>query len=273
MDGTDDFDRLGRAVARVLRDAFATAEAMREEGLLQRAHSARVLDEELAGYVGSARAVPSKVADQAATMSRSLHETHDSALAVIESLLLSAQEEARAIRTQALTDARAIVAQADEVLDRARGEAEVERDRARAEAKAGLAQIKRSVMELEDEVRSSHRATLEKAAAAAKMILDQARRYHQGAADEVDRMIEAAAADAAELRRAALDEGSRLAARMASVVDVDRRSAPTPILAPERPPSASPGAAPPMSAAGGGGGPVRTPAASRGRRHTAPRRS
>lgn len=192
MDGNDDFELLGKAVARVLRDAFSAAAATRADTAARFEAEERLLDEKL-------RAV----------------------FAEVDELRARATDEAQAIRAQALSDARSIIEGADAELGRARQLMAEERVRLDSELKDLVRNVHRAVDALERSVRGDHSQLLEKAASEARMILRQARLHHRSTAREVDRMIEAAANEAAALRDTALSDAARVAARVRGVVDME----------------------------------------------------
>lgn len=184
----DDFDLLGRAVARVLRDAFAASAATR-----------------------------ASAAEQASAFDDALAQARSQVAAV----LAAATTEAENIRTQALDDARDIVLGADAEVLAARRLLAEERVRLDDGLKDLVRDVHRSVGTLERSVRSDHLELFERATAEAQMILRQARLHHRATAREVDRMIEAAAQEAADLRHSALADAARVAARVRGVVHID----------------------------------------------------
>lgn len=192
MDASDDFELLGKAVARVLRDAFSAAAATRADSAARFEAEERILDEKL-------RAV----------------------FAEVDELRARATDEAQAIRAQALSDARSIIEGADADLARARQLMAEERVRLDAELKDLVRNVHRAVDALERSVRGDHSQLLERAASEARMILRQARLHHRSTAREVDRMIEAAADEAAALRDTALSDAARVAARVRGVVRME----------------------------------------------------
>lgn len=215
MEPADDFDLLGRAVGRVLREAFATAADAR-----QATNSDR--DAELDRLLAEMRDLPAKLHEQrsaeAATFAASLADAKQE----VADALRAAHEAAEEIRAQAVVDARTIVDGAAAEVARARELVAEERVRLDTELKALVRDVRRAVTKLESAAQGDHAAMLDRAATEAQMLLRQARLHHRSTAKEVDRMIEAAAAEAAALRKQALDDAARVAARVRGVVEVPR---------------------------------------------------
>ncbi len=219
MDEIDDFDRLGRAVARVLRDSFDTAAAAR-------ASTTNVFEAELDAVMAEVRALPAKVEADREAESQSLRAAIDKARCSIEESLASARTEADAIRAQAMADATIIVEGAGAEVARARQLVAEERVRLDTELKDLLRDVRTTMQSLEGSARADHEGLLDRATTEARMILRQARLHHRSTAKEVDRMIEAAAAEAAALRSSALADAARIAARVRSVVDLRQPTQP-----------------------------------------------
>ena len=215
MEPADDFELLGRAVSRVLREAFATAAEARQV-------TERDRDGELDRLLTEMRELPAKLQEQraaeAATFAASLEQTKQE----VADSLRAAQDAAEEIRAQAVADARTIVDGAAAEVARARELVAEERVRLDTELKALVRDVRRAVTKLESAAQGDHAAMLDRAATEAQMLLRQARLHHRSTAKEVDRMIEAAAAEAAALRKQALDDAARVAARVRGVVDVPR---------------------------------------------------
>jgi chromosome segregation protein len=212
MSKGDDYDRLGQAVARVLRETFAaTARG--------RAVQAATVNDELDGALASIRALPETFAAQHAAQSAELAATLDEAKRSVADMLAAATEEAAAIRAKAMEDAATIIEGADAEIRRAKEAVAEERVKLDGELKDLVRGVRRAVDSLETAARLDHEALLDRATSEARMILRQARLHHRSTAREVDRMIEAAAAEAAALRKSALADAARIAARVRGVVD------------------------------------------------------
>ena len=222
MDTTDDFDVLGRAVARVLREAFGTADEARERTAEHQARQAEAFEAELQRVVAEMRALPAQQLARREAEAREFTDALGDARRQVESSVAAAKEAADAIRTQALADARAIVDGAAAEVARARDLVAEERVRLDAELRALVRDVRRAVANLEATAQGDHSEMLDRASSEARMILRQARLHHRSTAREVDRMIEAAAAEAASLRKTALADAARVAARVRGVVDVPR---------------------------------------------------
>lgn len=222
-DDTDDFDRLGAAVARVLREAFATAEEMRQEG----AESARELAASVAAEVEqslrTAMAVRSQVRAETEGVLSSVRATAASAATAVGSVVEAAKVEADAVRAAAADETKSVVQRAKDELARARALTEAERVRFEHELGSLTAELQAAVDGLEKDVVTRRRMLLEKAKAEAAAIIRQARLHHRAVAAEVDRMIEAAATDAAALRAAAREDALRLTEQAAGVVNLAPR--------------------------------------------------
>lgn len=212
MDTTDEFELLGRAVARVLRDAFATAAEARQAAAADLAGLDAVL--------GDIRALPAKAETERAADNAAFRESLAQAKQEVDASLAAARSAAEEIRAQAVTDAKAIVDGAAAEVARARELVAEERVRLDGELKALVKEVRRAVAKLEASAQGDHAEMLDRATTEASMILRQARLHHRSTAKEVDRMIESAAAEAAALRKQALADAARVAARVRGVVDV-----------------------------------------------------
>lgn len=233
MDSTDDFDLLGRSVARILRESFSAAAETRARTVQFQNGQAKAFDVELGRVLAEIRAVPARLEEERAAEAKAFTEGLDdlrrtteealaSARAAAEETLASARAAAEELRAQAVTDAAAIVEGAGAEVARARELVAEERVRLDAELKALLRDVRKAVASLEHQARADHSELLDRATTEARMILRQARVHHRSTAKEVDRMIEAAAAEAAALRKTALADAARVAARVRGVVDVPR---------------------------------------------------
>jgi len=212
MDTSDDFELLGRAVARVLREAFATAADARQAAPPDTADLDAVLAE--------IRALPAKVEAERAAETAAFRESIEQAKQEVDESLTAAREAAEQIRARAVADAKAIVDGAAAEVARARELVAEERVRLDGELKALVKEVRRAVAKLETRAQGDHAEMLDRATTEASMILRQARLHHRSTAKEVDRMIESAAAEAAALRKQALADAARVAARVRGVVDV-----------------------------------------------------
>ena len=225
MDDLDDFDRLGKAVARVLRDTFDAAGAVRSQVRAEQAEHAKEFTDELGRVLAEVRALPAKAAADAEANRTSFQSTLDEAKRSIDEMLAAATAEAAAIREQAKNDAATILEGANAEIARAKELVAEERVRLDGELKDLVRGIHRAVTKLEGEARHDHDLLIDRATTEARMILRQARLHHRSTAREVDRMIEAAAAEAAALRKSALADAARVAARVRGVVDYPRTEA------------------------------------------------
>jgi cell division septum initiation protein DivIVA len=222
MDSTDDFDLLGRSVARVLRESFTAAAETRERTVQFQHGQAKAFDVELERVLAEVRAVPARLEQERAAEAKAFAEGLADARRTIDETLQSARDTADEIRSQAVADAKAIVEGAGAEVARARELVAEERVRLDAELKALVRDVRKAVTSLEQHARADHGELLDRATTEARMILRQAHLHHRSTAKEVDRMIEAAAAEAAALRKTALADAARVAARMRGVVDVPR---------------------------------------------------
>ena len=214
MQTSDDFELLGRAVARVLRESFATAAAVRAASSPDTSN--------LDGILADLRALPAKVEAERAAETAAFTASLDRAKQEADDALRAAREAAETIRAQAVADAKAIVDGAAAEVAKAREVVAEERVRLDSELKALVKEVRRAVTKLEVSAQGDHAEMLDRATTEAQMILRQARLHHRSTAKEVDRMIEAAAAEAASLRKQALADAARVAARVRGVVDVPR---------------------------------------------------
>jgi hypothetical protein len=224
VDDLDDFDRLGKAVARVLRETFATADAVRSQVRAEQAGHAKEFTDELGRVLAEIRDLPSKAVADAEASRTSFQATLDEAKRSIDDMLAAATAEAASIREQAKNDAAAILEGAGAEIARAQAFVAEERVRLDGELKDLVRGVHRAVTKLEGETRHDHDGLMNRATTEARMILRQARLHHRSTAREVDRMIEAAAAEAAALRKSALADAARVAARVRGVVDYPRGS-------------------------------------------------
>lgn len=215
MDTTDEFELLGRAVARVLREAFATAADARRLPDIED-------DKALTQLLVEMRALPATHAEQRRTEAAEFTASLLQAKQEVEGCLAGARDAAEAIRAQAVADAKTIVEGAAAEVARARELVAEERVRLDTELKALVRDVRREVVKLEQTAVGDHAEMLDRATTEAQMILRQARLHHRSTAKEVDRVIEAAAAEAAALRKQALADAARVAARVRGVVDVPR---------------------------------------------------
>lgn len=228
MDRLDDFDRLGKAVARVLRETFATAKDVRSQVQLEQADHVKGFTDELGRVLAEIRELPGRAAAEQESSRADFQATFDEARRSIDEMLASATAEATAIRAQAMADATIIVEGAGAEIARAKELVAEERVKLDGELKDLVRNVHRAVSNLEGSSRHDHEALLDRATSEARMILRQARLHHRSTAREVDRMIEAAAAEAAALRKSALADAARVAARVRGVVDYPRTEADEP---------------------------------------------
>ena len=227
---SDDFDRLGTAVARVLRDAFATAEELRREGAADADGLARSVAAAVEGSVREALGLQSNVKAEAEGVLAAVRSTTSSASVAVSEVLEGAQVQAAAIRRAAEQDAAMLRERLEVDLARVTAVAEAEHSRFEHALGTLTQQVRAAVDALEDDAGDRRRLAVERAKAEASSILRQARLHHRSAAAEVDRMIEAAAAEAAALRQAALEDALRITERVGGVVDLGppRAVAPAP---------------------------------------------
>jgi hypothetical protein len=220
---TDDFDRLGAAVARVLREAFATAEDLRRDGAADAAELAASVAAEVEQSLRAALALRSQVKAETEGVLASVRSTASTAATAVGSIVEAAKVEAEGLRTAAADETKAVVQRAKDELARARALAEAERVRFDHELGALTGELQAAVDALEKDVVTRRRVLLEKAKAEAAAIVRQARQHHRAVAAEVDRMIEAAAADAAALRASAREDALRITEQAAGVVNLAPR--------------------------------------------------
>ena len=197
----DPFDRLGVAVAGVLRSAFDTAQDVRDEA------AAETLDL----HVQLKRAMSAAVA-----------EALDAAAASTERARAAAAE-IDAARLEALQRAEAAARTAEAELEGVRQLVAVERERFAGEVDELLADLRETLGQLTREMRYDQHALVERASMEARGLLRQARMHHRSMAKEVDRMIEAAATEAAKLRGSALEDAAAVTERVRAVVDLGER--------------------------------------------------
>jgi cell division septum initiation protein DivIVA len=212
MESSDDFERLGNAVARVLRETFSAAADAR-------ALDGRQFTDELARVLAEIRELPMRASAEQEAAAADFQTTLTEAKRSIDEMLATASAEAAAIRAQAAADAAAIVEGAGAEIARAKELVAEERVKLDGELKDLVRDVHRAVGSLETSARLDHESLLDRAASEARMILRQARLHHRSTAKEVDRMIEAAAEEAAALRKSALADAARVAARVRGVVD------------------------------------------------------
>ena len=203
VDTGDDFDRLAAAVARVLREAFTTAEGMRRDGLVEGLEIEAALREECDSTLADARRLPSQVAQEAEAMRAALRATADEAAQAVTTLIASAQAEAQAI----LRTARQELLSVTRLVD-------TERARLDGELEELVREVRRSVSALEQRAEQQRHEAMERAAKEAAMILRQARLHHRHSAKEAERMLDAAVASANALRNAALEDAARIASQV-----------------------------------------------------------
>lgn len=198
----DDFDLLGEAVARVLRQTFATTAGGRADdaALAERLASAEL---EVAELLEEARAVRRR------------------ALAQADEVVTEARAEAERLRQTAAADAEAIAAIARDEIARARGDVRGARESLDHEIRRMFASVRKRVTSFETGVVREQHSVVARAGEQAAAIIAQARIHHAEAAAEVDRMIEAAAREAARLRRAAATEALKATDDVRGVIDLD----------------------------------------------------
>ncbi|MGI8793540.1 MAG: hypothetical protein ACR2H3_10235 [Acidimicrobiales bacterium] len=198
----DDFDVLGEAVARVLRQTFATTSAGRTDEAM--------LAERLAG----AELEVSDLLEEARGVRRR-------ALSQSESIVAEAKAEAEKVRQTAAADAEAIAAIARDEVARARGEVHAAREQLDREVRRMFASVRKRVTAFDTSVVREQHVVVDRAGEQAAAIIAQARIHHAEAAAEVDRMIEAAAREGARLRRAAAAEALRATEQVRGVIELD----------------------------------------------------
>jgi len=227
MDTSDDFDLLGKAVARVLRESFAVAADVRSTASQRNDVDARALDERLERIFAEATELAARAQRRQDQSGAAFDVALERTRREVEEVVSSAVAEAEAIRAQAVADARTIIEGAQAEVSRAREFVAEERVRLDAELKDLVRTVHRSVSALERSAQGDHDQLLQRATSEAQMILRQARLHHRSTAREVDRMIEAAAREAAALRSSALSDAARVAARVRGVVDLDAAEEPS----------------------------------------------
>ena len=203
VDAEDDFDRLAAAVARVLREAFTTAEGIRRDGLVEALEMQAALREECDSTLADARRLPSQVAQEAEAMRAALRATADEAAHAVAALIGEAQTEAHAILRTAREELLSVTTLV-----------EAERARLDGELEELVREVRRSVTALEQRAEQQRHEAMERAAKEAAMILRQARLHHRHSAKEAERMLDAAVASANALRNAALEDAARIASHI-----------------------------------------------------------
>lgn len=198
----DDFDALGEAVARVLRQTFATTADGRAD------------DAALAGQLAEAELEVANLLEEARGVRRR-------ALAQAESIVEEARTEAERVRQTAAADAEAIAAIARDEIARARGQVTAAREALDHEVRRMFASVRKRVTAFDTSVVREQHIVVSRAGEQAAAIVAQARIHHAEAAAEVDRMIEAAAREATRLRRAAAAEALRATEQVRSVIELD----------------------------------------------------
>ena len=197
----DPFERLGVAVASVLRSAFDTAKEVREEAG--------------AGTV-ELHAQLRRMMTEAAT------EAIEAAAGSTERARVFAAEM-EAARLDALQRVEAAARAAEAELENVRNLINNERERYANEIDELLTDLREALGQLTREMRYDQHAQIERASLEARGLLRQARMHHRAMAKEVDRMIEAAATEAAALRGAALEDAAAVTERVRAVVDLGDR--------------------------------------------------
>lgn len=228
MDNSDDFDRLGRAVARVLRESFSVAADVRTTAARRTEVDEQALDDRLQRIFAEASELAARASRQQDQSTASFEIALERTRREVEDVVSTAVAEAETIRAQAVSDAQTIIEGAQAEVARAREFVAEERVRLDAELKDLVRNVHRSVSALERSAQGDHDQLLQRATSEAQMILRQARLHHRSTAREVDRMIEAAAREAAALRSSALSDAARVAARVRGVVDLDTDEPPAP---------------------------------------------
>ena len=198
----DPFDRLGVAVAGVLRNAFDVAQEVREDAAAGTLELHAQLRRSMADAVAEAIEAATESTERARVFA-----------AEIEAARLDALQ-----RLEAAT--RAAETQVDSVRHLIAGE----RDRYANEVDELLTDLREALGQLTREMRYDQHAQIERASIEARGLLRQARMHHRSMAKEVDRMIEAAATEAAALRAAALEDAAAVTERVRAVVDLGDRS-------------------------------------------------
>lgn len=197
----DPFDRLGAAVANVLRSAFDTAQEVRDEAAL----GTFELHAKLRTAMAEAVAEAVQASDASTERAR------------------AAVADVDAARMEALERAEAAARTAEAELDRVRNLINGERERYASEIDELLTDLREALGQLTREMRYDQHAQIERASLEARGLLRQARMHHRSMAKEVDRMIEAAATEAAALRAAALEDAAAVTERVRAVVDLGDR--------------------------------------------------
>lgn len=198
----DDFDLLGEAVARVLRQTFATTAGGRAD------------DATLADRLATAELEVAELLEEARSVRRR-------ALAQADDIVAEARAEAERLRQTAAADAEAIAAIARDEIARARGDVQGAREALDHEVRRMFVSVRRRVSSFETSVVREQHTVVTRAGEQAAAIVAQARIHHAEAAAEVDRMIEAAAREAARLRRAAAAEALRATEDVRGVIELE----------------------------------------------------
>lgn len=197
----DPFDRLGAAVAGVLRSAFETAQETRDEAALDtvalRSQLKRTMTDAMVGAVEAASAAT----DRARAAAAEIEAAREEALRRAEQAAATAEAELVGVRQLLATERERFAHEIDEL----------------------LADLRETLGHLNREMRYDQHAMVERASTEARGLLRQARMHHRSMAKEVDRMIEAAATEAAALRAAALEDAAAVTERVRAVVDLGER--------------------------------------------------
>ena len=149
MDTSDDFDLLGKAVARVLRESFAVAADARASASHRNDVDARALDERLERIFAEATELAARAQRRQNQSNTAFDVALESTRREVEEVVSSAVAEAEAIRAQAVADARTIIEGAQAEVSRAREFVAEERVRLDAELKDLVRTVHRSVSALE----------------------------------------------------------------------------------------------------------------------------
>lgn len=197
----DPFDRLGVAVAGVLRSAFATAQEVREDAAVGTLELHAQLQRAMSDAVAEALDAASVSTDRARVFAAEIEAARLDALQRLEAAARAAEAEVESVRH--------LVA--------------AERERYAREVDELLTDLREALGQLTREMRYDQHAQIERASMEARGLLRQARMHHRSMAKEVDRMIEAAASEAAALRAAALEDAAAVTERVRAVVDLGDR--------------------------------------------------
>jgi hypothetical protein len=216
----DDFDQLGAAVARVLRDAFVTAEELRREGAADARSLAESVAAEVEQSLRGAMGLQSQVRSETEGLLDSVRSTVTSASGAVEAIVRSARAEADELRAGADAEVRSLVDQARGGLARAVALSEAEHVRFEHSLAGLTEEVRTAVAAVEAGIADRRQLLLERTKAEAAAILRQARLHHRAVAAEADRMLEAAAADAAAMRQAGREDALKIAHQMSGVVSL-----------------------------------------------------